>query len=163
MKTEEFVNRLLYSGESVRELLTQYFQERNPNFYPEEVNIDDEQSSVSKVGTLTLEDNAVVHFYCVQLNEILSERTSKKRQYEIAKRILSREFADAGIFFFYDDNRNFRISLVYKEYYGVREKYSHYKRFTFFLSKDKPYKTFVLQMEKNNWRKLSDIKKAFSV
>jgi len=163
MKTEEFVNKLLYPDEPIEELVIKYFQERNPDFHQEEENIEDEQVNASKIGTLTLEDNAVVHFYCVRLNEALSERASKKRQYEIAKRILSREFADAGIFFFHDANRNFRISLIYKEYYGTREEYSHYKRFTFYLSKNKPYKTFVIQMGRNHWKKLNDIKEAFSV
>jgi Type II restriction enzyme, methylase subunits len=90
----------------------------------------------------------------------LTERTSKKRQFDIAKRLLGLKFY--GLFVFYDDNKNFRLSFVFKTTHGTKAKYSHYKRFTFYVSPNLPNKTFVNQLQDCDFTDLESIKQAFS-
>ena len=42
----------------------------------------------------------------------ITNKTGKKRQFEIAKKILSKENKDAAFFIIYDDSGNFRFSFV---------------------------------------------------
>ncbi|MEN3014671.1 MAG: hypothetical protein ABDH21_01230 [bacterium] len=93
----------------------------------------------------------------------LNERTSKKRQYELAKRMLVRFQSDAGLFFFYNDQKMFRFSFIYSVPLYLRRQYSYYKRHTYFVSPDKPNRTFCENMIKCNFDSLDEIKEAFSV
>ncbi|ANE41194.1 type IIS restriction endonuclease [Fervidobacterium ngatamarikiense] len=165
MKTEVFVEKLLNSNEPIENIVIDYIEERNPDFQREleYVELPGLEMPVIRIGLLELDDSATLHFYLVKMDGTITERSSKKRQFEIAKKILSNQFADAGIFFFHDENRNFRISFVYKQYFGTKEKYSHYKRYTFFLSKERPFKTFITQLKDVTWKNLKEIKEAFSV
>jgi len=63
---------------------------------------------------------------------------------------------------FYDDNKNFRLSFVFKTTHGTKAKYSHYKRFTFYVSPNLSNKTFINQLEKCDFTDLDSIKQAFS-
>ena len=54
-----------------------------------------------------------LHVYTLELATNLTERSSKKRQFEIAKKLLDK--VNIGLFIFHDDSGNFRFSLVYKE------------------------------------------------
>jgi len=165
MKTEVFVEKLLNSNEPIENIVIDYIEERNPDFQREleYIKLPGLEMPVIRIGLLELDDSATLHFYSVKMDGAITERSSKKRQFEIAKKILSNQFADAGIFFFHDENRNFRISFVYKQYVGTKEKYSHYKRYTFFLSKERPFKTFITQLKDVTWKNLKEIKEAFSV
>jgi len=93
----------------------------------------------------------------------LKERSSKKRQYEIGKKVLKYLNSDAGIFIFYDGSGNFRFSLIYAEYQGTTRKFSLYKRFTFYVSPQLTNKTFLQQIGGGNFSSLDSIKEAFSV
>ncbi|MGC8979860.1 MAG: hypothetical protein ACP5K4_11205, partial [Caldisericum sp.] len=73
-----------------------------------------EFEEIYHIGDAKLEDDKEVAFFTIKVKTNLSERESKKRQYELAKYILSLDGfmgKDAGIFVFYDTNGNFRISL----------------------------------------------------
>jgi len=76
-------------------------------------------------------DHQPVQFFTIKTDEIITERSSKKRQFEIAKRLLRVFYLNIGLFIFYDQNKNFRFSLVFKIPYGTKAEYSYYKRFTF--------------------------------
>ncbi|MFN4012990.1 MAG: Eco57I restriction-modification methylase domain-containing protein [Aquificaceae bacterium] len=84
------------------------------------------------------EDESIV-VYAIRTKGSLSERSSKKRQFDLAKKLIT---TDGGFFLFYDDEGNFRFSFVHKIYRGRKEEYSPYKRYTYFVQKGKPYRTF---------------------
>jgi hypothetical protein len=93
----------------------------------------------------------------------LSERSSKKRQFELAKRILKNEFYDAGIFIFYDSSGNFRMSLVHQIPAGRRTLLSNYRRYTYFVEQNEPYHTFLKQIGECDFSSFEKIVSAFSV
>lgn len=94
----------------------------------------------------------------------LSERSSKRNQFEIAKNYLkSGKHSLGGIFAFYDSLGNFRLSLIYPEYQGLRKKWNPYRRFTFYVSKELTNKTFIQRIQSINYKELDSIREAFSV
>jgi len=108
-------------------------------------------------------DHQPVQFFTIKTDEIITERSSKKRQFEIAKRLLRVFYLNIGLFIFYDQNKNFRFSLVFKIPYGTKAEYSYYKRFTFFVSPSLPNKTFIIQIGDCSFKSFEDIKSAFSI
>ncbi len=99
----------------------------------------------------------------LQVTKDLTERSSKKEQYELAKNILKSSNSDAGIFVFYDNNSNFRFSLVYAEYQGNKRTWNNFKRFTYFVSPHQTNKTFLDQIGKADFSTIELLKEAFSV
>ena len=94
----------------------------------------------------------------------LSERASRKKQYDIAKKILKHyQSFPAGIFVFYDDNGNFRFSLVVSDYEGNKRTFSHFKRYTYFVSPSHTNKTFEHQIGAGQWKTLKDVREAFAI
>jgi hypothetical protein len=116
-------------------------------------------SDIKEIGYIRLKQNSDLVVFAIKIDN-LTERTSKKRQFDIAKRLLGQKFY--GLFVFYDDNKNFRLSFVFKTTYGTKAKYSHYKRFTFYVSPNLPNKTFVNQLKDCDFTDLDSIKQAFS-
>ncbi|HHW19761.1 Eco57I restriction-modification methylase domain-containing protein [Thermodesulfovibrio thiophilus] len=107
------------------------------------------------------EDEFIVCSFLV--NKELTERSSKKAQYNLGKKILKEQQADAGIFIFYDSQGNFRFSLIYTNYLGRRRDWSNFKRFTYFVSPERTNKTFLNQIGEGDFSSLQTIKEAFSV
>jgi len=97
------------------------------------------------------------------VNKELTERSGKKAQYAVGKRILKEQLADAGIFIFYDEKGNFRFSLIYTNYLGKTRDWSTFKRFTYFVSKELTNKTFLGQIGEGDLSTIEKIKEAFSV
>lgn len=93
----------------------------------------------------------------------LSERSGKKAQYELGKQVLKEQNAGAGIFVFYDENGDFRFSLIYTEPQGRRRDWSPYRRYTYFVSKWQTNKTFLRRIGEGNFSSLEAIREAFSV
>ncbi len=93
----------------------------------------------------------------------LSERSGKKAQYEVGKRILRDTQTDAGIFIFYDAKGSFRFSLIYVNYLGSRREFSNFRRFTYFVSKELTNKTFLQRIGDGDFSTIRNIKEAFSV
>jgi methylase of polypeptide subunit release factors len=142
-----------------------FFRIKNRNFRPLEINlgIENEDFSLSKkIGEIQFQDNNII-FCTFKVLKELTERSGKKKQYELGKRILKNENADAGIFIFYDRDSRFRFSLIYTEYFGTKRKFSHFKRFTYFVSKDQTNNTFLRQVGDGDFSSLEKIKEAFSV
>ena len=92
-----------------------------------------------EVGYIRLNQDEDLVVFAIKLDN-LTERASKKNQFDIAKRLLERYLKFYGLFVFYDDNKNFRLSFVFKTTYGTKATYSHYKRFTFYVSPNLPNK-----------------------
>jgi hypothetical protein len=146
-----------------------FFREKNRNFRPLSEKLDyyrdDYFTSGEIIGEIEFQNekrDKLITCAFQSLKE-LTERSGKKKQYELGKRILKDTNRDAGIFIFYDQNGNFRFSLIYTEYSGTRRKFSFFKRFTYFVSKEKTNKTFLQQIGQGDFSSLEKIREAFSV
>lgn len=101
-----------------------------------------------------------------KLSGDLSERTSKKKQFELAKKFLKlaeNQKFQAGIFTFYDDIGNFRMSLIYAESDGARRLWNNFRRSTYFVSPKLPNRTFIKQLQNLSFSSMEEIKEAFSI
>ena len=142
-----------------------FFRLKNPylKFPKEDIYLEDNDFSNGKKlaeGSLNDEKLIICSFL---VNKELSERTGKKAQYELGKKILKRNFADAGIFIFYDKKGDFRFSLVYTNYLGKERDWSNFRRFTYFVSKNQTNKTFLKQIGEGDFSTLEKIKEDFSI
>jgi len=121
-------------------------------------------SNLQKIGKATFNDASDLIVFTCKYQGVLSERSSKKRQFEIAKKVLSADFKDGAIFIFYDENDCFRFSFIRRNY-GEKgdNKYSTWKRYTYFVDPSKTNKTFKNRINGCNFSSLEDIQEAFSV
>ncbi len=142
-----------------------FFREKNRNFRPrrEELKEYDDEFFISgeKIGDIEF-DTANMLFACFKCKDDLTERSSKKLQYEKARKVLKGLSYDSGIFVFYDKSGNFRFSLIYTNYSGKRD-WSNYKRFTYYVSKERTNKTFKSRIGESKFDNYEAIKEAFSV
>ena len=93
----------------------------------------------------------------------LTNRTGKKRQFNIAKKILKQENKDAAFFIFYDAHNNFRFSFIRANFFGAKRDFTDFKRYTYFVSPEQTNKTFITQISKCDFSDLDSILNAFSV
>jgi len=122
-------------------------------------------SNTTRVGFIdfggSAKDVAVIG---VKTGKDLTERSSKKAQYDFAKNLLKQEDKyEAGIFVFYDAVGNFRFSLVYPQYQGKQRVWNNFRRFTYFVNKELTNKTFLQRIGGGDFSSLEKIKEAFSV
>lgn len=106
-----------------------------------------------------------VCIFTFKTHQPLTERSGKKAQYELAKKMLKEQKRyDGGFFIFYDEQGNFRFSLIYDIPLssGTRE-WSNFKRYTYYVGKEQTNKTFIQQMAEADFSSLNSIIKAFSV
>jgi len=154
-------------NEFAPEKLESFFRQKNDRLeFPKDSLPVPEQASDFSDGRLLaegeLEDGKLI--VCSFLvNKELTERSGKKAQYAVGKKILKEQSADAGIFIFYDRGGNFRFSLIYTNYLGKRRDWSNFRRFTYFVSKDLTNKTFLGQIGDGDLTTIEKIKEAFSV
>ena len=117
------------------------------------------------LGVIKLENEDELAVFTIKVKKSLTERSGKKAQYEIAKKILKAENRyPAGIFIFHDDKNDLRFSLIYNipQATGKRD-WSNFRRYTYYLSKDQTNKTFLKQIGGGDFSTLEKIKEAFSV
>ena len=148
----------------------EFFSAKTPKFKPllepfYELNgFQDYFSDGEKLGEIFYEDEGKLLLIAgFKSTKELSERSSKKRQFELAKKILRTEAYDAGIFIFYDSSGNFRMSLVYQIPAGRKSLLSDYKRYTYFVEQNEPYHTFLKQVGDCDFSSPEKIIEAFSV
>lgn len=104
-------------------------------------------------------------FFAIEV-EGLKDKPQKKNQYLIAKDLLKDNYLDYGIFVFYTNDKSaFRLSLVSTNYdENNKPLYTSYKRYTYYVSKNRTNNTFIKQIENlNSDSKLKDILEAFSL
>jgi len=169
MKLGEILIEPLARGFSL-EGLKKFLSHKNFTEKEEEISIDlsgdlnDSVLSIKYVADKGLEDIKHFRVYAIKLKEEINERSSKKRQFQIAKDIMRAYSLSAGLFIFYtEEGKPFRFSLVFREAYGTKAVYSPYKRFTYFVSPEFPNKTFIKQVGNCQFENLNEIKSAFSV
>ncbi len=154
------------------EKFSRFFREKSRQFVAREESYvrynDDDFKSGLKLGEINFPDNDSLLVCVFEVKKELSERAGKKAQYGKAKAILkateNQKFS-AGIFIFYDQNGNFRFSLVYPESIGTTRQWNNFRRFTYFVSADPQItnKTFKQRIGDGDFLTLVKIKDAFSV
>lgn len=122
----------------------------------------DKYESIVKIGEATIDKDEII-VIASKTNDPLTERTGKKKQYEIAKTILKHEVKDASLFIFYDNEGNFRFSFVKANYLGTKRDFTDFKRYTYFVTPSQTNKTFIKQVGGCNFNSLDEIIQAFSV
>ncbi|MDD4147864.1 MAG: Eco57I restriction-modification methylase domain-containing protein, partial [Candidatus Cloacimonetes bacterium] len=125
--------------------------------------INDDFPAVSTLGELEFDDGTVCDIFMLQVKRSLTERASRRRQFDKATDIIKQENAQAGLFIFYDEAHCFRLSLVYPVYKGTKRAFSNYRRHSFYVSGDLPNKTYILQLNKHKLNSMGDLKDVFSV
>ncbi|MBO8144565.1 MAG: Eco57I restriction-modification methylase domain-containing protein [Thermodesulfobacterium sp.] len=152
-----------FSIENLQEVLLA----KNPDFELYQTRLFDFEdeffSETYEIGKVNLKDSTLLKAYAIKVATNLTERTSKKKQFDLAKKILNSETGlDAGIFTFFGEAGNFRFSLVYKVYKVTKKEFSHYKRHTYFVEKGKPYRTFLKSIIDADFTTLESLISAFS-
>lgn len=144
-----------------------FFRQKNRAFRPFSEPVsqynDDVFTESLHIGEIPFNATDRLIIYSFGMNKCLTERSGKKAQYEKGKKILKETNGDAGIFIFYDEQGNFRFSLIYPEYAGTKRQWSYFKRFTYFVSLEFTNKTFFQQIGEGDFSSLQKIKEAFSV
>ncbi len=156
----------LISGFSPQKLVP-FLREKNRNFRPTSEKLydldPDQFNQGEKIGEIPFNLYEKLGVYTIRVTRNLSERTGKKYQYDLAKKVLKESDEDAGIFVFYDAEGSFRFSLVYANYLGTKRDWSTFRRFTYFVSPQLTNKTFIQQISEGVFSDLDGIQKAFSV
>lgn len=147
--------------------LFRFLNDKNPKIEPVHIllpSLDaDNFIGGEKVGEVPLSAHENLAVYSIQVNKALSERSGKKMQYDLAKKLLKDANDDAGIFVFYDAKGDFRFSLVYANYLGKKRDWSNFRRFTYFVSPKLTNKTFLDRIGNGDFSSLKGIQDAFSV
>ncbi|MCX7909360.1 MAG: Eco57I restriction-modification methylase domain-containing protein [Ignavibacteria bacterium] len=125
--------------------------------------VDTRFASIELLGATKFTDNTRFCVVAIEHKGELSERSSKKLQFELSKKILRDNFFDSGFFVFYDEFGNFRFSLVFSVFKGTRREFSSFKRYTYFLERGKPYRTFVEALYSMDIHSIETIVESFSV
>jgi adenine-specific DNA-methyltransferase len=169
MDEKDILKSIIYNKFSPPEFI-QFFHLKNRRFTPFGESLpqynDDDFTDAFLIGEIPFNEVKKLFIYSFRVKKDLTERSGKKAQYEKGKRILKEFQADAGIFIFYDDNGNFRFSLIYPEYpeyLGNKRQWSSFKRFTYFVSPQLTNKTFLQRIGEGDFSTLERIKEAFSV
>ena len=116
--------------------------------------------------------NCPVLVAAIEMKNDLTERTSRQSQFNFARRALQ-EFVKSGavglngvpsqgIFFFYDKDQYFRISLVSGKVEGRRFKFNEAKRQSFYINPERPNNVAKSRLQEPI-RTYADLKEAFSV
>ena len=147
-----------------------FFENKITSFKPEKeifintVNKETPYSDPVKIGYAELKNHEELLVFTCEYNKKLTERSAKKQQFEIAKKVLKEDFKDGAIFIFYDAQGNFRFSFIRRNY-GEKgnKKYSTWKRYTYYVSPSETNKTFKERIDKCSYNNLDSIQEAFSV
>ncbi|MDO4782647.1 MAG: Eco57I restriction-modification methylase domain-containing protein [Capnocytophaga felis] len=145
-----------------------FFWNKVPDFTPNSedfsdiLNENEKFSDLEKLGEVKLSDNKDLLFFACKSEQNLSERSAKKVQYEIAKRLMQQEMKDSAIAIFYDEKGDFRFSFIRRNY-GDDQKYTSWKRYTYFVSKNQTNRTFLERIQSADFSSLDKIQEAFSV
>lgn len=155
------------------ETLKQFFINKITTFKPKQEdyeylfedneNITANYQDIQKIGEADLKNSADLLVIAAKTLTPISERTGKKRQFEIAKKILKEEDKDAAFFIFYDENVSFRFSFIRTNFIGTKRDFTDFKRYTYFVTPEQTNKTFISQISKCNFSDLDSILEAFSV
>lgn len=117
-----------------------------------------------KLGEISYDNSdELLVFYCAYKGE-LSSKSSKRTQFEIAKKVLKEDFKDGAIFVFYDEKGKFRFSFIRKNYGNQTDKLSNWRRYTYFIDKEQQTnRTFVDTIGSCSFDSLDNIQERFNI
>lgn len=147
---------------------SRFFMEKSRVFKPSRQNMEQynegDFTNGNAHGKIEFPDGDSLIVCSFQVKKDLTERSGKKKQYDLAKKMLKNmQVYNAGIFIFYTQNGNFRFSLVYPESIGTRRLWNNFRRFTYFVDKGFTNKTFLKQIGEGSFDSLDKVKAAFSL
>ena len=150
------------------ETLKQFFRQKISTFKYDEENYDylfedDNYEDITKIGEAVLKNSDELLVCTAKTLAPLSDRSGKKRQFDIAKKILNEENQDAAFFIFYDESGKFRFSFIKANFVGATKSFTDFKRYTYFVSPSQTNNTFKTQINVCNFKDLDSILQAFSV
>ncbi|MCF6295439.1 MAG: hypothetical protein L3J25_07095 [Flavobacteriaceae bacterium] len=153
-----------------RDTLLQFLRTKISSFKPDDKDLNhlftedifEKYESIEKIGEAVIDNDDLI-VITSKTTDPLTERSGKKKQYEIAKKILKHEVKDASLFIFYDNDGNFRFSFVKANYLGTKKEFTDFKRYTYFVTPQQTNKTFIRQVGGCNFNSLDEIIQAFSV
>jgi hypothetical protein len=145
-----------------------FFRQKISSFKSDEENYeylfeDNDYEDITKIGEADLKNSDDLLIISAKTLAPLTNKTGKKRQFEIAKKILSEENKDAAFFIFYDESGNFRFSFVKANFVETKKSFTDFKRYTYFVSPSQTNNTFITQISACNYKDLDNILEAFSV
>lgn len=147
-----------------------FFENKITSFKPERevfantVNADTPYADPIKIGYAELKNHEELLVFTCEYNKELTARSAKKKQFEIAKKVLKEDFKDGAIFIFYDAQGNFRFSFIRRNYGQAGDKkFSTWKRFTYYVTPSETNRTFIERIDKCDYSSLDSIQEAFSV
>ncbi|MEC7755370.1 MAG: TaqI-like C-terminal specificity domain-containing protein [Bacteroidota bacterium] len=154
-----------------RKSINDFFRKKISSYRSEEEDLDhllDDQereffSNLMKLGECEYPNSDQLLVFSCKYNGELSERNSKKRQFEIAKKVLREDFKDGAVFIFYDDQGKFRFSFIRKNYGDRNQKYTPWRRYTYFIDPERYNKTFRRRVGECTFNSLDEIQASFSV
>jgi adenine-specific DNA-methyltransferase len=165
--SKELLQAIIDNGVSKESLnsffydVSDYYTEQDTALSPPK---DPRFNNLEMLGEIIFSPTQKLVVVTAKVNDNLSERSSKKAQYEAAKRVLKDlQKYDAGIFVFYDNNHCFRFSLVYAQYAGTKINFSNFHRFTYFVDPKQTNRTFKERVGQCLFASLDELKDAFSV
>lgn len=136
---------------------------------------------ITILGSVTLftQDRRPKPILCCakQMDGVLTERSSRRKQFDIAVKVLKENFIHPymgngpvqgsftqGLFFFFDEPGNFRLSLVTCDIVSGKMELNNYRRQSFFIEAGKRNNTFRTRLcEKSPFSSFDDFKAAFDV
>jgi len=150
--------------------LQSFFRQKLRSFRPKKTDYSDlfdgkteeKYTDIFKIGEAELKDSDELLVFSAQTQSSLTYKTGKRQQFEMAKKVLQNEQKDAAFFIFYDEEKNFRFSFVKANFEGKTKKYTDFKRYTYFVSKEQSNRTFIEQTEKAEFSDIDSIIEAFS-
>jgi len=153
-----------------KEEWTKFFREKDEtNWRPKSADLSEysatDFTNGEKLGEYNFDAGKKIIISAFFSKKSLSERSGKKAQYEIGKAVLKDKGFDAGIFIFRDKDGNFRFSYIETNYLGIKQDWTNFRRFTYFVSSDPQItnKTFLQRIGDGKFGTVARIKDAFSV
>ncbi|MCE5175503.1 MAG: TaqI-like C-terminal specificity domain-containing protein [Bacteroidales bacterium] len=150
--------------------LVSFLRAQNNSFVDYEEDLSDNVKSYDKfenlikLGNIEYGSTDVLMVYTCEYQGELTSRSSRKDQFEIAKKALSEDFKDGAIFVFYDSSGRFRFSFLRHNYGDKTNKFTPWKRYTYFVEPDaKTNRTFIERIGNCKFDSLDSIQQAFSV
>jgi len=165
MRLEELIENISRGG------IRQFFSQTCDSFRAEEQNeshllneaYQEHFGEISSIGFIDLGFTDRIIICAAKLPIPLTETTSKRKQYEVARQLIRQKGALAGIFVFYDEQGRFRFSFVRRYSTGTRSQFTTFKRYSFYVDPKLPNKTFKQQIKKARFTSLDKIQEAFSI
>lgn len=166
--TREILEKII--GNFSRDELAVFFRKKSTKFTQKMESLDgydgDKFGKFAVLGEIELKDRFKLVVVAVEKNDSLTERDSRKKQFELAKKIMQEQrfaFHAAAIFVFHDKKGAFRFSLIHRQYKGTKVEFGPFRRFTYFVSPQESNRTFLNRIGDASFESLEEIRDAFSV